>query len=328
MIIWLAVFGGIMAGILYIVISPRPMVLLLRKKMGREANLKYPPDYEEDGSVAVFENLVYPSKYGCNRYDLYLPEHVAGKVPVILWIHGGGFIAGGKRGVKNWGTVLAREGYAVVAPDYEFAPEMPYPGQPCQMQELITELCRQGDAGMPIDMHRAFLAGDSAGAHIAAQCALLTVNAGFASELGIEPALKKEWLRAVLLYCGPYNVETVLATDNKVGRFIMGKIGWSLFGTCKWRESPFLKTMTIWNYITADFPPVFLTDGNTGSFEKDGKELVKCLKSQSIKVSELFFDASAGEIGHEFQYDLSGAAGRLCYQKTLEFLAGVAGRAG
>lgn len=314
---------GIALVFLYLVISPRPLILLLRKKLSGEADLKYPPDYEEDGSVLVRTDLVYRSESGRNRYDLYLPQKGKKKAPVIIWIHGGGFIAGGKGGVKNWGMMLAREGYAVVAPDYEYAPEAVYPNQPRQMQELIGELERQEKEGMPIDMHCVCLAGDSAGAHMAAQCALAVANPRFAQEAKIKPELPLENLKAVLLYCGPYNVESVLDTDNMAGRFVMGKIGWGLFGTHNWRKSSLLKTTVIKDYITPDFPPVFLTDGNTGSFERDGRELVKHLKACEVKVSELFFEASAGEIGHEFQYDLSGTAGRSCYQKTLEFLADV-----
>ncbi len=314
----------LMAVLLYLIFGLKPTILLLRKMFSSDGELKYPADCEEEKlKVEIQCNLTYPSVHGKNDYDLYLPQKMDHEVPVIIWIHGGGFIAGGKDSAKNWSKMLADAGYAVAAVDYEYAPEISYPEQLRQIQEFIKELKKRRGEGLPIDINRVYLAGDSAGAHIAAQCALCATNPDFEKEIGIHSELHPDELKGTLLYCGPYNIEVIFSFDNKFAQFIFGKIGWAFFGTTKWRKNHIFKTTTIKDYVTSAFPPSFITDGNNGSFEKDGKELAEKLKSLGVMTSELFFDESEGEIGHIYQYDLSSKAGYVCYQKTLEFLESV-----
>ena len=58
------------------------------------------------------KDLVYPSKYPANKFDLYLPKDAdkAQPLPLVVWIHGGGFIAGEKEGTENVMTCLAGGG--------------------------------------------------------------------------------------------------------------------------------------------------------------------------------------------------------------------------
>ena len=45
--------------------------------------------------------------------DIYYPENAAGKLPVIVDIHGGGWMAGSKEINKNYCLDLASRGYCV-----------------------------------------------------------------------------------------------------------------------------------------------------------------------------------------------------------------------
>ena len=85
-----------------------------------------------------------------------------------------------------------------------------------------------------------------------------------------------------------------------------------------------IKTTTIKDYTTAQFPPVFITDGNSGSFESQGKELADDLRNEGRDVTSLFFDKNEyGEVGHEYQFSIGdGGAGSLCYQQTIYFWTG------
>ena len=57
------------------------------------------------------------------------PKEADGRVPGILWIHGGGYITGGNYMVLvSCGKMLAeRYGAVVVSPEYRLAREAPYP---------------------------------------------------------------------------------------------------------------------------------------------------------------------------------------------------------
>jgi len=49
--------------------------------------------------------------------DLYLPKG-SGKAPVLVGVHGGGWQLGDRKFYRQWGTYLAKHGYAVFAIEY------------------------------------------------------------------------------------------------------------------------------------------------------------------------------------------------------------------
>lgn len=304
----------------YFCLSPMPMVRMLRK--GETAELHYPQGEEErrKEQVILQKNLEYPSRYGRNRFDLYLPKHAETPVPVVLWVHGGAFVAGDKEGLENWGYMLATEGLAVAAMDYEWAPEAHYPAQVEQMTECCRELKRLAEGNVPLDMERVILAGDSAGAQIAAQFALLHTARGFEEKIGLKPVLEKEALRGMLLYCGPYHVRQMAQPKNRMLRIAMHRIGWSYLGDRNWKKNPLIELMTIEDHVTKEFPPCYITDGNAFSFEEQGKSLAKKLKELGICVHTRFFEKEAGQVNHEYQVNLSDENGYLAYADTLKFL--------
>ena len=105
--------------------------------------------------------------------------------------------------------------------------------------------------------------------------------------------------------------------------FFASRIGWAMLGDKHWQEGNTILTTTIKNYITEYFPPSYIADGNTGSFEKDGKELVAELKQKRVMVRSLFFEKAQGEIGHEYQFNLSSEEGMRTLNETVQFLKDV-----
>ena len=81
-----------------------------------------------------------------------------------------------------------------------------------------------------------------------------------------------------------------------------------------------IQTTTIKDYVTRAFPPSLIADGNTGSFEQEGRELAQTLQENGIQVCPVFFEKDQGEIGHEYQFDLSCEAGLCTWEQTLDFL--------
>lgn len=319
----------IAAGAIYLYVSPMPGVFLLRHAFGGEGEVHNPPDYDEKlKNVTIQRDIEYPSEDGRNLYDLYLPADIQEPVPVIVWVHGGAFVAGDRSGVENWAVMLANEGYAVAAPDYEWAPKISYPGQVRQIEECISELQDRAKKDLPLDMSSVILAGDSAGAHIAAQAGLLASNPSYSSVLGVSSALDADSLKAMLLYCGPYNVEKILSVDDKLMQFFTSRIGWAMFGDKDWQEGDMILTTTIKDYVTEKFPPSFIADGNSGSFEQEGRELVLELEKKNVRVQSMFFGKDSGEIGHEYQLDLTLDEGIQTFEETVRFLKELPGMGG
>lgn len=107
-----------------------------------------------------------------NRLDLYLPRH--GKVtgPTMIYMHGGRFRSGNKRReAQAIKCQLARRGWSVISANYRLNPEGSFPDYLIDLKRVIAWARGEGQA-FGIDPERIFLAGGSAGAHIAAMAGL------------------------------------------------------------------------------------------------------------------------------------------------------------
>jgi len=298
--------------------SPMPVVRLLRRAPG--ASLGYPPNYDEYKSrVEVKKGFVYPSHEKRNTLDLYTPKKLTNPLPLIIWAHGGGFVAGEKEGIENWATCLASEGFAVAALDYQWAPEAHWPAQVLQICEGCTFLGTIS-AEYNLDMNRVVIAGDSAGAHMAAQFALIHTSPAFSEVTHLQPVLLPGALKAALLYCGPYDISAMARPKDRRLRLFMHRIGWSYLGIKRWEGSPKAAIMTIRNFVSESFPPTYITDGNVFSFEAQARALVKALRQKSVSISSRFFPIEEGEVTHEYQFSLGEDNAWLSYQDTLRFL--------
>ena len=299
-------------------LTPVPLALIVRKVFEKSPAVA-PNGYEEiKQQVIVTKDLTYPSKYKDNSADVYIPKDKEGSFPVILWVHGGAFVGGDKKDVEIYATVLASEGYAVVCMNYERAPEAKYPVPVLQTEEAYIWL-KTISTDYQIDIERLILAGDSAGAHIAAQFALIQSNTEYAIEMEREPIVPLETFKAVLLFCGPYDVLKISKNGNFIFDFILGRMAWAYSGERNWLKH-FAVLGTINNHVTKDFPPAFISDGNTMSFENHGRELAEILKEKSVPVETYFVPVETEIIKHEYQFIMNTPIGEQSFEKTLEFI--------
>jgi arylsulfatase A-like enzyme/acetyl esterase/lipase len=118
--------------------------------------------------VRRLSNLEYSNPDGKRSIllDLYLPERKPQKpLPVVVWIHGGGWKAGSKENCPLiW---LAGEGFAVASIDYRLAWETKWPAQIDDCRVAIRWL-RTNAKQYDLDSDHIAAAGGSAGGHLAA----------------------------------------------------------------------------------------------------------------------------------------------------------------
>lgn len=100
--------------------------------------------------------------------DVYTPaERPAGGLPVVFWIHGGGWQAGDKADVGLKPRVLTERGFVLVSTNYRLLPEV-------SMEELVDDVARavawvhRHVAAHGGDPGRIVVGGHSAGAQLAA----------------------------------------------------------------------------------------------------------------------------------------------------------------
>jgi len=299
--------------------SPAPFIHWFRRLP--DPGPSAPLDFEAYVSlVDVLRDRTYPSKFKSNLLDIYSPKGCREKTPTILWAHGGAFVAGDKSGTAYWCSMMASKGYTVVSINYETAPEARYPAPVVQLAEVYAYLKTAVHEYPTLDLTRLIIGGDSAGAQIASQFLAVQTNPELARLTGIGQTVPRETIKAALLYCGPYNVRRLAQVKGRVQKFYLNQLGWAYLGERNWSESAKAEHASTVHYVTSDFPPVFITDGNTGSFEKHGMELEEKLRSVGVPVTSLFFPLSHGVVQHEYQFQLNTNEAIKCFDMTLSFL--------
>lgn len=104
---------------------------------------------------------------------LYRPAGVEGMLPLVYWIHGGGYLAGTYEDSNDINGGWARDlGCAVLSVEYRLAPEDPYPA-PLEDCYSGLQWAVENAATLGIDPARLIISGGSAGGGLCAGLALL-----------------------------------------------------------------------------------------------------------------------------------------------------------
>lgn len=299
-------------------LSPRPGTWLIARlfDLGSDAAASALEKHVPPGVVSQTD-LIYSDTPRLGL-DIHRPVQAHGPMPTVVWIHGGGWISGDKGMLANYLKVLAGQGMVTVSVDYTLAPDARYPEQVRQANQALGWLTRHAQA-LDIDMNRVFLAGDSAGAQIAAQLANIITAPDYARRVGIAPMLDASHLRGAVLFCGPYdfgmfNWDGALAWPLKTTL-------WALTGKRDFQSQRIMDEGSVLRHVTAGFPPAFITVGNADPLMPQSHALAARLQALGVPVDSLFFDAGhQPALKHEYQFTLDNADGQLALTRATSFI--------
>jgi acetyl esterase/lipase len=143
-------------------------------------------------------NIAYRDAGRRNLLDVYHHRDRTG-APVLVYFHGGGFRSGHKnREAKPLLHRLANEGWVCISANYRLAPEARFPDPLIDAKRVIAWARHHaGDYGG--DATRIYVAGSSAGGHIATMCALTANHDQFDTAAGTDD-IDTSVLGAISLY--------------------------------------------------------------------------------------------------------------------------------
>lgn len=149
------------------------------------AALPLPPPSHPEPGVELLRGAVYAVPDGSRplELDLWRPSGAAGLLPLIVFVHGGGWRTGRRDDMgprfRTWRpgpfARLVRAGFAVACPDYRLSGEAHFPAQRDDLASALSWLRGRADE-LAVDRSAIVLWGESAGAHLAALAALTSAE--------------------------------------------------------------------------------------------------------------------------------------------------------
>lgn len=274
------------------------------------------PDYDAvlERVETRAENESYSSRFDNGCLDVFAPRG-GEPLPLVIYAHGGYYVGDDKGDFTYYCQKLASYGYVVANINYQLAPEGRYPTQILQVNEAAAYLLANAEK-FGIDPNSVFIAGDSAGAHLASQMGLYYTNPAFQGEIGNTPALVKEQLRGVILHCGYYNIDTLRAT----GFPMIADSVWMMTGVKHYEGTEDANLMNTVAQVTPDYPAVFIDCGDKDPFLSQANEMIAALEQNGVAVTSYLPVTEKFPLMHEFQVRINMAEGLEAMERLAGFL--------
>lgn len=139
-----------------------------------EASVSVPRSQDKQ-DVTVMSNERFSSQQGraglCDVYSPAKPAPASGH-PVVIVVHGGGWVSGDKWTLEGYCRFLARSGFVAVAINYRLAPANKFPSQVDDVRQALL-WTKTNAKRLSIDLGRLGMFGYSAGGHLSTLVASL-----------------------------------------------------------------------------------------------------------------------------------------------------------
>ncbi len=153
-----------------------------------------PPARPAAGGVRLVPGVAFAAIPGVRplELDLWLPAAGNGPVPLVLFLHGGGWRLGSRSGVGPMFAGqdpmpferMAQAGIAVASADYRLSGEAAWPAQLHDAKAAVRWLrARAGELG--VDPHLIAVWGESAGGHLASLLGLTAGDPSLEGDVGV-----------------------------------------------------------------------------------------------------------------------------------------------
>lgn len=267
----------------------------------RDAGLTTPKDIER------FDDIVYGENEEWNVLDVYRPKaEMSRNLPVIVSVHGGGWVYGDKERYQYYCMNLAQRGFAVVNFTYRLAPEYKFPA-PLEDTNAVMEWIYENAPDYGLDVEHIYMLGDSAGANILALYTAICTNPSYAANFkfhvpgGFVP-------KAIALNCGSY-----VQTDNMMTKALMAD-----YLPKKGTEEE-LKLNNPLYYITEKYPPVYVMTSNGDFLKEQAPLMVEVLKEKGIPHVMKCYGDEKTELSHVFHCNIKLPEANVCNDEECEF---------
>lgn len=231
--------------------------------------------------------------------DIYLPANAKGKVPLVIFIHGGGWLSNDKYAdmgyMEKTVAEIVSSGFALASIDYRFSTQAVFPAQMQDCNRAISYLYDNADK-YGFDKNRFAIMGFSAGGHLASMVGLSKNNNVAAFFM---PETSKSFsFKAVVDFYGP--AELILFPGSDDAKSPEGL----LLGAAPLDRPDLAKAASPVTYVDKNDPPFLIIHGEKDQLvsTKHSELLSSWLRVSGVE-NELIIVKDAPHFGEMFDAD-------------------------
>ena len=200
-------------------------------------------------SISVEKDVVYNDTLpDVCTLDIYCPPLKGrDKYPVLVDVHGGGWITGDKYWRRGLNRAFADMGLCVISPNYGLSPRFKYPECVNHLFDCFKWICDHAEERR-LDLDNVLITGDSAGGQLACLVLAIQNNAEVKARIGaVDSPLR---FKGGMLVCGAYDPDSMAKNifSNKLFLEMTG------YGRKHLREFKDYDLMNPVNFVGKDFP--------------------------------------------------------------------------
>ncbi|WP_324719958.1 pectinesterase family protein [Salinimicrobium sp. HB62] len=241
------------------------------EKLKKDYPFIRPVESQLSERIVARENIVYKSTAEKElTADVFLPKAEKGeKFPVVLLVHGGGWLTGSKENLHPLAQKLAAEGCVAVTAAYRLGTEAVYPAAVIDLKDAVKWIKENADK-YHIDPAKIAVLGASAGAQLATLVGVTPQSQLFKGE---HQDLSDE-VQAIVNIDG---IVSFIHPDAEEGWMAATWLGGSKADKFKtWKEASPLE------YVDGDTPPTLFINSSYPRFHAGRDEMVELLDRYEI----------------------------------------------
>ena len=246
----------------------------------------------------VIPNVVYHTANNHeNKLDLYVPTNASGPVPVLMMIHGGGWVLGTKESQLLRALPYLETGWAVVNVTYRLVQVSRAPAAVEDCLCALQWIARNAET-YDFDLSRIVTTGNSAGGHLALTTGMVPASAGLGRECTSgsftgPPAIPSVEVAAIINWYGITDVADIMDGPNTKGYAVQWLGGLANRDEVARLTSPL-------TYVRGGLPPVLTIHGDADPIVpyQHGVRLHQALERAGV-ASELHTVAGGGHGGFD-----------------------------
>lgn len=242
------------------------------------------------------------------------------KHPIIVNIHGGGFLMGDKHYRKTLCEYYASKNNYVFNINHRLPPDVDIfscINDAVDAVNFVEQLAQEYN----IDLSKIVVTGDSSGAYLAAQTMAIRANSILSEKTMAKPVNVD--IAALLLHSGPYDMERMMSVNMPMG--LIPEIASLLVGyelkddMSDLKDYKYFDYMSPFNFVNEKWCPTFISWSDSDIICTDqGRPMAEKLMKYSPKVSTFYAEGVSN--GHCFHLMMKKDIAMQCLENSMNFI--------